>query len=225
MDKKVDLWYWYYTLPYASGEHLTLPPISNIKRITDDIPLMKKLGVKATYVEHDSKASDRTPFFELQSWLLLQLYKNTDQDCDKLINEFTDFYYGKAAQVFRKYLAEVEAGCQETAELKIRSVYDTVSFPYLNEKNLLRWKTMFDEMEQLVKDDPQALFHVRLARISVEATYITVTAKKEKWEITEKRIDELSNFIQQLRKEHKYVFVMDRMKKWKEQLKKKSPKK
>ena len=219
-DKKADLWYWYYTLPYSSGNYLTTPPMSNITRITEDFRLMKKMGIRGAYIEHDSRASDRTGFFELQSWLLLSLYRNPDENVDQLIKEYTDFYYGKAAPLFREYLNEVEKGCLSSASLKVRSVYNTMVYPYLTEDNLRRWQKMFDDMENLVKDDPKSLYHVKLARISVNATYISITAKKENWNETEQRIDRLANDIQNLRKNYKYLFIMERITTWKKTLKK-----
>ena len=218
--KNADLWYWYYTLPYSSGSYLTVPPMSNITRITEDLRLMKKMGIRGAYIEHDSKASDRTGFFELQSWLLLRLYRNPDENVTQLIREFTDFYYGKAAPLFRKYLYEVEKGCLNISTLKVRSVYNTMAYPYLTEDNLRRWQKMFDDMENLVKDDPKSLYHVKLARIAVDATYISITAKKENWAETEQRIDRLENDIRNLRKNYKYLFIMERITTWKKTLKK-----
>ena len=219
-DKKADLWYWYYTLPYSSGNYLTTPPMSNITRITEDFRLMKKMGIRGAYIEHDSRASDRTGFFELQSWLLLRLYRNPDENVDQLIKEYTDFYYGKAAPLFREYLNEVEKGCLSSASLKVRSVYNTMAYPYLTEDNLRRWQKMFDDMEKLTKDDPKSLYHVKLARIAVDATYISITAKKENWAETEQRIDRLENDIRNLRKNYKYLFIMERITTWKKTLKK-----
>ena len=75
-------------------------------------------------------------------------------------------------------------------------------------------------MENLVKDDPKSLYHVKLARIAVDATYISITAKKENWAETEQRIDRLENDIRNLRKNYKYLFIMERITTWKKTLKK-----
>jgi len=218
---KTEVWYWYYTLPYPDRLYLTCPPISNLKRISRDILTMRDMGISGTYFEHDSSGRDRSGFFELQSYLLLRLYRNPDEDINHIIHDFTDFYYGKAAPLFREYLHEVEQGCQDAAKAGIRSVFNTCDFPYLNPENLNRWSRKFDEMEKLASDNAKTLFHVKLARISVDAAYITVTASPENRQETEMKIESLEKYIQTLRIKHKYPFDMTRFVRWKKALERK----
>ena len=129
--------------------------------------------------------------------------------------------FGKAAPLFRKYLYEVEQGCQAMAGTPIRSVYNSFAFPYLNPENLRRWSRYFDEMETLAADNPDALYHVKLARLSVDAAYITVTADSDSWPQTEHRIGLLEKRIQQLHEKYHYSFDMSRLAKWYHALKQK----
>ena len=221
LTSPAEVWYWYYTLPYAGGIYLTPPPVSNLNRISKDLITMRDAGVKGTYFEHDSGGRDRSGFFEMQSFLLLRLYRNPDEDIGQIIFEFTEFYYGKAAPLFRKYLYEVEQGCQAMAGTPIRSVYNSFAFPYLNPENLRRWSRYFDELETLAADNPDALYHVKLARVAVDAAYITVTADSDSWPQTEHRIGLLEKRIQQLHEKYHYSFDMSRLAKWYHALKQK----
>lgn len=220
-NSSVKLWYWYYTMPYSGAEYLTNPPMSNITRISSDIRTMKKLGIDGTYFEHDSKGNDRTAFFALQSYLLLQLYRDADADVKTIIKEFTDYYYGKAAPLFRKYLYEVEKGCVETAKLRPRSVYNTYSFSYLNVENLTRWSKMFDEMERLTAKDAKHLYHVKKARLSVESCLVSITASPKNRAATLQKVAELEKEVASMRKTCKYTMAMSRFAKWRKALEKK----
>ena len=105
--------------------------------------------------------------------------------------------------------AEAFAEQLKDAGTPIRSVYNSFAFPYLNPENLRRWSRYFDEMETLAAGNPDALYHVKLARISVDAAYITVTADSDSWPQTEHRIGLLEKRIQQLHEKYHYSFTMD----------------
>lgn len=213
------IWYWYYPLPYKEGgKYLFMPPISNIRRICMDMAKIHELGLEGTYVEHDSGSNDLTGFFELQSYLLLRLYRNVGDNVEKIIEEFTDFYYGKAASLFRTYLSEVEKGCQEAGNTKMRAVYNTLEYPFLNERNLRKWQDMFDEMAKLTADDAQALYHVKLSRLAVDATLITILAQTQDAKLTNDAIEKFEGQIKELKEKYNYPFDMTRIAKWKQAL-------
>jgi hypothetical protein len=213
------IWYWYYPLPYKDGhKYLFTPPISNIRRICMDMAKLHVLGLEGTYVEHDSGGNDMTGFFELQSYLLLRLYRNVGDNVEKIIGEFTDFYYGKAAPLFRAYLDEVEKGCQEASNAKMRAVFNTLEYPFLNEQNLRKWQSMFDEMAKLTADDAQALYHVKLSRLAVDATLITILASTQDAKMTNDAMEKLEEQIKELKDKYNYPFDLNHIANWKKVL-------
>ena len=206
----VDVWYWYYTLPYPDGKFLFQPPLCNVWRYSADFRKLKDVGIEGVYVEHDSRSRDRSGFFELQSYLLLQLYRNPDIDAWVAVKEYCDVAYGKASERFMEYMRDVDKGSQEAADAGLRSVLDTVRFPYINKDNMAKWQRMFDAMEVMVEGNE--LFNLRLARLSVDATAITLEAETGA-DVSEK-VERLRERIKLLVSQG-YAFDMARIDKWK----------
>jgi hypothetical protein len=176
------------------------PPFSDLERLRDDIKLFRNLGAEGMYFEHDSGVGVSANFSELQSWILLKLFDNPDLELAPLVREFTDYYYGPAAPVMREYIAELETLRKETLESGKFWRFDAAigQYTYLTPANIMRWESMFDSMEEAAAGGEDALFHVRLARMSLDAVSFHFERKlaaarpelKERFPGMEKRLTE-----------------------------------
>ncbi|MFA6102716.1 MAG: DUF4838 domain-containing protein [Victivallaceae bacterium] len=177
------VWVWYYVNPYISDPSVPPPPLANLERIAEDIKMIKKAGAEGTYFEHDSGVSLSANFSELQTWLMLKLFQNPDQDTAPLIKEFTDFYYGSAASLMRQYISGLESCRKEllAGQNFWRWSTQMSQYTYLTIENIMKWEKMFDEMEALTEKEHEQQFHVKLARMSLD---IFAIANEKK--ITEK---------------------------------------
>ena len=89
-------------------------------------------------------------------------------DVEATVKEFCDAVYGKAASDMLKYLKETDRLCNEDPGY-FRYFCDPRVLGKLHAPaNLIRWQRDFDRMEALVKGDPQSLFNVRRARITLD---------------------------------------------------------
>lgn len=159
---KVNIWY--YPNPY-SGD--ITPPLGNIRRLIYDIRKMVNANMYMSAFEHNVGVPNMIGFTELQSFLILQLFKDVKQDADKLIDEFMAFEYGKAAPVMRKYLNELE-DVTEKNTLRLAWNPSINAYAYLTPENMMRWYNYFLEMEKLVKNDPERLNNVNRVRLNLE---------------------------------------------------------
>ncbi len=162
LASKVNVWY--YPNPY-SGD--ITPPLGNIRRLVYDIRKMVKSNMYMSAFEHNVGVCNMIGFTELQSFLILQLFKDVNQDAEKLIDEFMAFEYGKAAPVMRKYLAELEDAAEKN---KLRLAWNPTlnAYTYLTAENMMRWYNYFLEMEKILKDDPERLNNVNRVRLNLE---------------------------------------------------------
>ena len=158
---------WYYPNPYFGGKDGIALPQGNIRRLITDIRIMVKAGMTHSYFEHDVGVANMIGFTELQSFLILQLFKDVSQDADALIREFMEFEYGKAAPLMMKYLDELENAARDN---KIFIVWDGALpvYQYLTPDNLIRWSGYFEEMEKLLADSPVQLYNMKRVRINLE---------------------------------------------------------
>lgn len=186
------VWVWYYPNPYMQQHPLKLlPPFANLERLAADIKIFKQIGVGGTYFEHDSGVAQSANFSDLQTWMMLKLFQNPDQDAAGLIKEFTDFYYGNAAGLMRQYISELESCRKDLVKAKTSWRWNTTmgQYTFITTENIIKWEKMFDEMEKLTEKTPEQQFHVKLARMSVDVSAI-LNMKK----ITDKYPDVKTSF-------------------------------
>ena len=155
---------WYYPNPYGG---IITPPLGNIRRLVTDIREMVKAGLDYTCFEHNVGVANMIGFTELQSFLMLQLFRDISQDENALIREFMEFEYGKAAPLMMKYLDELE---KETAAVEMFMPWDASlgAYQHLTPENLLRWHGYFSDMEKLLADSPEQLWNLKRIKINLE---------------------------------------------------------
>ncbi len=188
------LWAWIYPSPYGTGIEM---PVALIDRITNNFRMMKKAGVEFIFTDHPTLHS-RSNFSELQRYLMLKLMKDINCDAAAVIKEFTDYHYGKAAPLMRKYIDELEqcrinmklpAGVGKTARPVTYKSHDysKETFPYLTAENINRWQKYFDEMERLTAKEPGPLLRVQAERRELDlATLLRWKSLKAKFPETYK---------------------------------------
>ncbi len=145
-----NLWAWIYPNPWRTGHTF---PVGNVDRLVTNMRLMHELGVAGLWIDHNGHRT-RSGFSELQAWLIYKLSQDINLDDQELIAEFTDYMYGPAAPLFRRYLNELEAErkAMETLPPRVRfrsTEMDDATFPYLTPENIHRWQGYFDEMQAL----------------------------------------------------------------------------
>ncbi len=173
------VWVWYYSNPYCADR----PPFGNIEKMIQDVRLLKEIGIDGTFFEHGAGVPEGFNFVELQTWLFLKLFQNTAQDTEKLIDEFTDYYYAAAAPLMRSYMQELEI---LRKEIKIRLPWNPsiTMFDYLTTDRILKWQRDFDRMEELTENSAAAQRHVRMCRVSLDIAMLS------KWqELVDKHAD------------------------------------
>ena len=171
-----NIWVWYYPQPYNG-----IAPYSALRRNAEDFLTMKNAGITGTFYEHDVTVVNSDNFADMESWVLLKLFSGA-VDYEKLIQEFINDNYGKAAPLMTKYFNDLENGRTSMVENGFCGNYDvsTDLYSYLTPENMERWSRMFDEMENLVKSDSGTLFRVKLVRRTLDRAIV------RKWTAFEK---------------------------------------
>jgi hypothetical protein len=157
---------WYYPNPY--GGELT-PPLGNVERGVRDLFLMKEAGVTGHLWEHNVGVIWGVGFTELQTYVWGRLMNDMSLNWRELADEFIEFKYGAAGEMFKKYWLELEKLTRDPKEVAmLRWNASPLTYSHLTPERLVRWNTDFDRMEALVADDPERLFAVRRVRINLD---------------------------------------------------------
>ena len=167
-----EIWIWNYPTLYPHGMHIySLFP--GVWRNAENLKLAHAAGTRYIIAEQGGSVLQGCAFKELNTYLQNLLAEDIDTDVDAAVKEFCDAVYGKAANDIVAYLKDTDAQSRKDPGY-FRYYYDPrVMRRVLHSgANLVRWQRDFDRMEALVKDDPQALFNVRRARINLDAVTI-----------------------------------------------------
>jgi len=161
---------WLYPNPWGSG--ITMP-VGNVERLINNMRLMHKAGVEAVFTDHCSY-NHRGGWSEIQAYLFYKLCRDVNCDTDAIIREFTDNFYGPAAELMRKYMKELEEERKAMIDLPPGVGYrsgntDNRTFPYLTVRNIHRWQEYFDQMEKSLAGRPESeLANLRFARRALD---------------------------------------------------------
>ena len=158
--RMVRTWTWYYPQPYAPGR----PPFGGLERTWTDTRLAIEAGLVGAFYEHDVGTNQGAGFADMQTWMLLQHFRNPDRDWRDLRREFCDFYYGPAAD-------DMEAYDEDLERLRREYGFQAWHLPMakaFTSDNLLKWNAIFDRMEAAVASDAVRLQHVREVRMGLD---------------------------------------------------------
>jgi len=155
---------WYYPNPYSGN---ITPPFGNLEKLANDIRLMKDAGVKGMVWEHNVGVPEMIGFSELQSYVALQLFQDCTRSYMELADEFIIFEYGKAAALMKSYWLELEE-LRKNELLQFAWNPNPQAYFYLQPERLVRWNNLFDQMENLLQDDPGKKFNVQRVRVNLD---------------------------------------------------------
>lgn len=172
-QKSNRLYIWDYTTNFG---HYTLPH-PNWYTLGANVRFFHQHGVRGLF-EQGAYQSNGSELAELRAWVLAQLLWNPYQDDKKLIAEFVEGYYGKAAapSVLR-YLSE----CYAAAEGFNLTCFSAPNGPHLSLKNLVRWEQLWRNAEDDAHaDGPEKLWRVQQGRNAIRYAILVSWARLKK---------------------------------------------
>jgi Domain of unknown function (DUF4838)/PA14 domain/Glycosyl hydrolase family 67 N-terminus len=156
------LWVWDYV---TSFRHY-LCPYPNLRVRDDNIRFFIENNVRGIF-EQDVYNTFNGELSPLSGYLNAKLLWNQDYDEDQAINEFLEGVYKGAASPIRKYIDMLhDKVAREDNHVNIW--IGPVEAPYLTDDILAKADALWDKAEEAVADDPDTLFRVQTARLSVD---------------------------------------------------------
>lgn len=158
-----NIFIWDYTINFKHS----VSPFPNLHTLKDNCQFFTANNVNAVFEQ--SNSSTGFEFSELKVYLLSKLMWNPDRNVEELTSEFLNLYYGKAGPSIGKYIKSLEENLAKT-----NSKLWIYEHPVVHEnglfsvENLKTYKQLFDQAEELVKNEPEVLNRVRLARLPIQ---------------------------------------------------------
>ncbi len=158
------LYIWDYTTNFAHY----VQPHPNWFVLGPNLRFFHNHGAKGVF-EQGAYQSSGSEMSEMRAWVLAQLLWNPDQDDTKLIREFLDGYYGRAAaKPIWSYLVLLTA----KAKGYYMGCYSPPNSPFLDFPTLSKAEKLWQAAEFAVKDHPDLLWRVRQAHLPVRYVFL-----------------------------------------------------
>lgn len=153
------LYIWHYIVNFAHYYN----PFPNLRAMAADMKFYRDLGAEGIYAQAMSAGGGGGEFSLLRAYYVTELLKDPDQDADAVIRDFLDGYYGAAAEPIWKYIALLHDKVDK--EDIHMHLYTNPAMGYLTDEVMAGANALFDEAEAAVKEDPELLERVRVARM------------------------------------------------------------
>ena len=159
-----NLFIWDYSVVYPNCINTMLPYASEF-HYGDLFRHYLANNVTGVFWEHEY--AEKADMYELKWFMESKLMEDPRQDVEKLLELFFTRFYGAGGKYVLQYRRSLDEARKNTKSV-ITWVAKFNSFNYIDNDLLLKSEALFDKAEAAVADDPQALMHVRRARIGLD---------------------------------------------------------
>lgn len=159
---------WDYAVTYANPVGMPMP---TAQTYGPDYRFYAEHNVEGVFTELEFEILADMRDFKV--WMMMKELENPYADYGKLVQTFTDGFYGPAGKYVRQYLTDLE---KEAVARKTHSNWNStaVSLTYLNLGFINHAQQLFDQAEKAVGDDATLLRRVRHARLPVDRATLSV---------------------------------------------------
>ncbi len=165
---------------YVINYHHNIQPFPNLRVLRPNIQFFIKHGVTGIY-EEANYYSYGSELAELRSYMMGKFLWYPNYDDKKALTEFVQAYYGAAAPFIQEYLKLVHHQICDVQKTHLTIFLPTAR--YLNNPAMLEEaKKLFDQAEAAVAGDETLHFRVKLARLPIIYTEITLAKNALKYE-------------------------------------------
>ncbi len=159
---------WDYVINYSH----CLQPFPNLRVLLPNIKFFIDHGVTGIY-EEGNYFSKGGELAELRSYIMAKCLWDTNTDVEKVIEEFTDAYYGAAAPMIRQYIANLHDTICDKNNTHIRiwtSASEMFDDAFLDDS-----EELFQQAEAAVASDPVRLHRVKVAHLGIQYAKIAMS--------------------------------------------------
>ncbi|MBR2428210.1 MAG: DUF4838 domain-containing protein [Lentisphaeria bacterium] len=163
--------YWYYSNNI---------PAQGYQRIQKEFKELRAAGVKSV---GSCGVGGGIEFSDINHYMFFQLARNPEMDAEAAVKEVVAHKYGATAEKMYQYITEAQKIHFDLLP-KYKSLCGTEDtydrYGFISGEQLAAWQKQFDEMTELVKNDPRTARNVRIARIGLDCWTIVYAARIRK---------------------------------------------
>jgi len=173
-----------YVWDYVTDFSHYLLPFPNFRVLKPNIQFFVEHGVKGIFEEGNYAPGGGGEFAELRAYVLAKLLWNPNYNVAKAIDDFMRGYYGAAAGEMRAYFDLIHDQIAATGTHLV--IWASPQSPYLTEEVMARADRLLQRAEEKVRNDPEVLNRVKVARLPVQYVQIVNGWKRHRrWVVRE----------------------------------------
>lgn len=197
------IYLWDYTIDFAHS----VSPFPNLHVLQPNIQLFTENNVLEHFQQTNTKPGHE--FSELKAYIISKLLWNPQADVKQVIQEFTDGYYGSGAPFIRKYIYHLQDEILRTKEwLDIYGPPTNYQNTFLSDENMQAYHSYFNQAEEVLKNEPDYLLHVKTARLPLQYSMMEIgkndmfgsrgwyEKENDTYILKQRMLDELEKFYQ-----------------------------
>jgi hypothetical protein len=165
------LYIWHYNTNFA---HYLLP-FPDFDELAADIAMYQRHGVVGLFLEGAVSAGGGAENAELRSYVMAKLLWDPQANASRLVDEFLQSYYGKAAKPLRAYFDLMHRQVRAGEGGRHIWIYDPPAAPYLSNQFVAAARILFQHAEAAADNDSTRA-RLRKARIGID--YVELTRAK-----------------------------------------------
>ncbi|HEY0163610.1 MAG TPA: DUF4838 domain-containing protein, partial [Edaphobacter sp.] len=153
---------WDYDIQFTN----LVSPFPNLHTIKPNIKFFTEHHVNSLYMQTNGQVGGEMA--ALRAYLIAELMWNPEADDNAIIDEFLHGYYGEAAPYIRQYIDKMrESLVASGLKLDIFGSPEGAKNAYLSEEMMKVYKSLFDQVEKAVQNNPELLTRVKIARLPI----------------------------------------------------------
>jgi len=174
-----NIFMWDYVVQFRN----MVSPFPNLRVLQRNIQYFRDKGIKMMFQQ--GTGGNISEFYELRQYLIAKLLWNPDADVDALMNDFLGGYYGPASVYIKDYIDRMhDALTASGGQLGIYGYpYDGIH-TYLTPELIKTYSQLFNQAEQAVKEQPDFLERVKVARLPLEFAILDISLRNVNNDLT-----------------------------------------
>ena len=153
----MGVYIWDYSINFR---HVQMP-FPNLRAMARNFRVYRENGVKGVFFQGAGPGT-LSPFGELKTYLASRLLWDSCASADKVVREFTDAFYGKAAGAKVREIIDFLEDIPKTITRFDESIYAR----WLDDAAIEKLDAMWREAESLAAGNPEHEFNARMGRLS-----------------------------------------------------------
>lgn len=140
-----------------------LQPFPNIHAMAENIRFYKKNNIRGILEQGNFSYGGGAALDELKSYVIAKLLWDSSQDVDALIEEFTDYMYGKGGKYIRRYIKLIT---EEFSKYPFK-IFDFPDSPYIKDDLFEKCEELFCKAEEAAENET-VLERIKKEHLSIE---------------------------------------------------------